>query len=741
MCELTHRFLRHFRRGYFNNRNMLLAVCNMLSGRDWVVSLCLGCLLASPFVVHGHGSVGDPVSRVYRIFLENPQSPVRPVSADAIAVAGTQAFYDWSEVNRLAPNYADGDMEAYRALIPDGQLASAGRAKYGGLDLLRSDWPATPVNAGSYPVVFDAHVPHDPSYFKAFISRSGWDPEQILRWDDLEVLTGPENFVRDGALYRFSVDFPERIGHHVLFVIWQRLDPAGEVFFSLSDIDFGDGSGFGNPDNGSGTYDAFPIDYLTDEIDAAVDFTIQNDWGSGFTAEFTINNQGPSLINGWSFEFELDRNITSLWNAQLIRREGSRYTVKNDGWNSSIAGGSSTSFGFQADPGGVDLGDLGLVQINGVTIQEGDGSEEDPEIYPPVDLPQIEFSDLSIVEGDAGQQSACVTIRLSSVASEMVHLMVDTLDETAVAGDDYLALSRMVHFAPGQLETDLCIEILGDLLVEGDESFALVWSGAVGATLVGTRSTITIADNDVTVPIDENDGDNEDAAAVTWVIDDDWGSGYTATVVVRNDSETPIDSWVVSFDLDVPLVNYWNTESFTQEGSRMTFRNASWNGEISPGGSVSFGIQAASSADITPTNISLNGSNLDSGGSGLGDSNDAPEDDGAQAGPGAPHPADAMRVFVRDAWGQGFTADASIVVPNGVDGWELSFDFPFSISQIWNAFVVEQVDGRYTIQDAGYNAHVSPGAEILFGFGASGGGLVTGETLVPGNVSLNGVPR
>ena len=178
------------------------------SARGLTVFSSVVCLLLGLSQTFGHGSVGDPISRVYRIFLENPQSPDRPVSTAAIAVGGTQPFYDWSEVNRLAPNYASGDLAAYRLLIPDGQLASVGREKYAGLDLVRDDWPATPVNAGPYPVVFDAHVPHDPSYFKAFISRPGWGPDQPLGWDDLELLEGPEDFVRDGALYRFSVAFP-----------------------------------------------------------------------------------------------------------------------------------------------------------------------------------------------------------------------------------------------------------------------------------------------------------------------------------------------------------------------------------------------------------------------------------------------------------------------------------------------------------------------------------------------------
>ena len=122
-----------------------------------VQSLVFAMIIAftcTAFNCFGHGSVSDPVSRIYRIFLENPESPDRSVSADAIATTGTQAFYDWSEVNRLVPDYAIDSLDAYRALIPDGKLAGAGRDKYAGLNLVRDDWPATSVNAGLYQIVF-----------------------------------------------------------------------------------------------------------------------------------------------------------------------------------------------------------------------------------------------------------------------------------------------------------------------------------------------------------------------------------------------------------------------------------------------------------------------------------------------------------------------------------------------------------------------------------------------------------
>ena len=134
-----------------------------------------------------HGSMLDPVSRVYRIFLDNPQTPQNDAARAALAVNGTQPFYDWNEVSRNLPDYD------WQANVPDGQLASGGRAKYAGLDLVRSDWAATAVESGPYRFVYHATTPHSPSYFRAFITKADWDPESALAWADFEPLPGAEN--------------------------------------------------------------------------------------------------------------------------------------------------------------------------------------------------------------------------------------------------------------------------------------------------------------------------------------------------------------------------------------------------------------------------------------------------------------------------------------------------------------------------------------------------------------------
>ena len=328
-----------------------------------VAFLAVGSLIGLLECASGHGSVSDPVSRVYRIFQENPETPRSEASATAIATAGTQAFYDWHEVSRLVPGYDPESLDPYREIIPDGQLAGAGREKYAGLNLVRADWPATAVNPGPYPVEFDAWVPHDPSYFLAFITSDEWSPDQPLGWEDLEPLPGTDRVVRDENYYRFTVDFPQRSGHHVLFVVWQRIDPAGEVFFSASDIDFGDGTGNGNVGIDPDSRPVVPHD-----IRAEVDLSVQSDWGSGFTAEARITNVGNHPINSWELEFEIDQEISSFWNAELIGREGNLYTVRHVGWNQSVPVGGSVVFGFSATPGSLATITPGRIALNGVSL-------------------------------------------------------------------------------------------------------------------------------------------------------------------------------------------------------------------------------------------------------------------------------------------------------------------------------------------------------------------------------------
>lgn len=214
-----------------------------------VAPLALTGLTASPAAAHG--SMSDPVSRVAACFAEGPENPKSAACKAAVAASGTQAFYDWNEVNI-------GDAAGrHRQIIPDGKLCSAGRDKYRGLDLARADWPASPITGGAHTFRYKATAPHKGS-FELYVTKDGYDPSKPLTWSDLETApfakaTDPQ--LEDGA-YVFRGTVPKKSGRHLIYSIWQRSD-SPEAFYTCSDVTFGADSGGSGTDvpagDGSGT--------------------------------------------------------------------------------------------------------------------------------------------------------------------------------------------------------------------------------------------------------------------------------------------------------------------------------------------------------------------------------------------------------------------------------------------------------------------------------------------------------
>jgi lysophospholipase L1-like esterase len=78
-------------------------------------------------------------------------------------------------------------------------------------------------------------------------------------------------------------------------------------------------------------------------------YAVSNDWGSGFTANITVTNDGTSAITGWQVQWRQNggSTVTSSWNANV---SGSNpYTARNVAWNGSVAPGTSQSFGVQGN--------------------------------------------------------------------------------------------------------------------------------------------------------------------------------------------------------------------------------------------------------------------------------------------------------------------------------------------------------------------------------------------------------
>ncbi|HBB33561.1 MAG TPA: hypothetical protein DC064_17615 [Cyanobacteria bacterium UBA9273] len=253
----------------------------------------------------------------------------------------------------------------------------------------------------------------------------------------------------------------------------------------------------------------------------AVNFAVVNDWQSGFTGSISIANNGTSNLNGWTLEFEAPFEITNIWNAQIVSRQGNRYTIRNLSWNSTIGAGQTLSFGFNASPGNVTSQPSGYV-LNGQPLN------------PPTVLPAFSIADTTVIEGDAGTTFATTEVRLSQASKEAVTVQYNTANGTATAGSDYTATSGTLTFNPGQTSQTITIPVNSDLLDEPNETFTVNLSNPTKATIADAQGVVTITDNDPVPSFRINDvtttEGNSGTKSATFTVSLSAASGRTTTV-------------------------------------------------------------------------------------------------------------------------------------------------------------------------------------------------------------------
>jgi len=88
-----------------------------------------------------------------------------------------------------------------------------------------------------------------------------------------------------------------------------------------------------------------------------------------------------------------------------------------------------------------------------------------------------------------------------------------------------------------------------------------------------------------------------------------WNTGFTANVTIKNTSSAAINGWTLkfSFPSGQTITQAWSSKA-SQSGSAVTLTNESWNGSLPPGGSTQIGFNGSHSGTNTaPSSFTLNG--------------------------------------------------------------------------------------------------------------------------------------
>ena len=163
--------------------------------------------------------------------------------------------------------------------------------------------------------------------------------------------------------------------------------------------------------------------------------------------------------------------------------------------NSLVAPGSGLHITFAyavnnaGQIAGVAIDAQGL--SHGVLLTPG-GSNVPP---PPV-VPGVSINDVTNVEGKNGTTSFAFTVSLSTATTAVVSVNFATANGSAVAGEDYTAVSGTVVFDAGETTRTIVVGVTGDRKREPDESFSVNLSGASGATIVDASGTGLIRNDD-----------------------------------------------------------------------------------------------------------------------------------------------------------------------------------------------------------------------------------------------------
>jgi endo-1,4-beta-xylanase len=96
---------------------------------------------------------------------------------------------------------------------------------------------------------------------------------------------------------------------------------------------------------------------------------------------------------------------------------------------------------------------------------------------------------------------------------------------------------------------------------------------------------------------------------VTYTRNSEWPGNFTAQVVIQNTGTSAINGWSLTFTFpgDQKVTANFNG-GFSMSGENATLTNASYNGTIAPGSSITDGFQGTfSSNDASPTSFAVNG--------------------------------------------------------------------------------------------------------------------------------------
>jgi cellulose 1,4-beta-cellobiosidase len=201
-------------------------------------------------------------------------------------------------------------------------------------------------------------------------------------------------------------------------------------------------------------------------------YSVQSDWGSGFTASITVTNTGTAAITGWSLSYSYTGNqqLTQGWSGTWAQ-SGHTVTVSSLSYNGSLAPGASTQLGANFSYSGSNAAPASVA----CTAAGGGGGTP-----PPAGTITASPSSLQVTQGSTGTTA----LSLSTAPSANV-----TVTVARTSGNSGLsAAPGTLTFTSANYATPQTVTISADASSTGAATFTASGSGYGSATITATEA-------------------------------------------------------------------------------------------------------------------------------------------------------------------------------------------------------------------------------------------------------------
>ncbi|WP_052380355.1 cellulose binding domain-containing protein [Paenibacillus camerounensis] len=125
----------------------------------------------------------------------------------------------------------------------------------------------------------------------------------------------------------------------------------------------------------------------------------------------------------------------------------------------------------------------------------------------------------------------------------------------------------------------------------------LGFSGTPGSVTEGPSNYEMVSQQQHAAPAEYN---------IDFKVTSDWGQAFNGEVTVTNLTYSPIEDWVLEFDFDRTIEQFWTAEMLSNNDNHYIVKNAGYNAIIGPGQSLTLGFRGSpGTVSSKPENISV----------------------------------------------------------------------------------------------------------------------------------------